>query len=457
MEDETDDRERDRAPHHLARRGVAREIGDGDFGRERSVAAERADVLRRLIRGASASLAQALDERVEQRGGHLVADLDLQLAEARGRPPVVEHRDGVVDHAADEPPAGVVQLRPAADRRHAHTNVKSLAPDESTHQLDRCAGGQVAVPGEHDLRANEERRVALRGQLHRPALTRAVAQARAPAGETQIVRVVVRRVVPLGRSAAHRRTGESVDARHPEIAGGGQLQLAFWAVLHGRLRVASSPMALDAEKRLAAETAAALVEDGMVVGLGTGSTVAYLLPALAARALDLRCVATSPATESAARELGLRVEAFAGTGAPARLDIAIDGADQVDPAGWLVKGGGAAHTREKAVAAAADRFVVIVGSDKLVERLAPPIPLELLDFGIAATLRRLGTVTLRDVPRSPDGGIIADYTGSFDDPRELAGRLSAEAGLIDHGIFPPELVSDVVVASGDDIEIRTVG
>ena len=216
-------------------------------------------------------------------------------------------------------------------------------------------------------------------------------------------------------------------------------------------------MALDAEKRLAAETAAALVEDGMVVGLGTGSTVAYLLPALAARALDLRCVATSPATESAARELGLRVEAFAGTGALARLDIAIDGADQVDPAGWLVKGGGAAHTREKAVAAAADRFVVIVGSDKLVERLAPPIPLELLDFGIAATLRRLGTVMLRDVPRSPDGGIIADYTGSFDDPRELAGRLSAEAGLIDHGIFPPELVSDVVVASGDDVEIRTVG
>ena len=216
-------------------------------------------------------------------------------------------------------------------------------------------------------------------------------------------------------------------------------------------------MAFEDEKRLAAEAAAELVEDGMVVGLGTGSTVAYLLPALAARALDLRCVVTSPATESAARELGLRVETFAGTGAPARLDIAIDGADQVDPQGWLVKGGGAAHTREKAVAAAADRFVVIAGSDKLVERLAPPIPLELLDFGIAATLRRLGAVTLRDVPRSPDGGVIADYTGSFDDPRGLAARLSAEAGVVDHGIFPPELVSEVVVASGDAVEIRTVG
>ena len=216
-------------------------------------------------------------------------------------------------------------------------------------------------------------------------------------------------------------------------------------------------MAFEAEKRRAAEAAAELVEDGMIVGLGTGSTVAYLLPALAARALDLRCVATSPATESAARALGLRVEPFAGTAAPARLDIAIDGADQVDPQGWLVKGGGAAHTREKAVAAAADRFVVIVGSDKLVERLAPPIPLELLDFGIAATLQRLGTVTLRDVPRSPDGGVIADYTGSVDDPRSLADRLSAEAGVVDHGIFPPEIVSNVVVASGDAVEIRTVG
>ena len=216
-------------------------------------------------------------------------------------------------------------------------------------------------------------------------------------------------------------------------------------------------MAFEAEKRLAAEAAAKLVEDGMIVGLGTGSTVAYLLPALAARALDVRCVATSRATESAARALGLRVESFAGTAAPARLDIAIDGADQVDPQGWLVKGGGAAHTREKAVAAAADRFVVIVGSDKLVERLAPPIPLELLDFGIAATLQRLGTVTLRDVPRSPDGGVIADYTGSVDDPRSLADRLSAEAGVVDHGIFPPEIVSNVVVASGDAVEIRTVG
>jgi ribose 5-phosphate isomerase A len=215
-------------------------------------------------------------------------------------------------------------------------------------------------------------------------------------------------------------------------------------------------MGLDGEKRRAAEAAAELVEDGMVVGLGTGSTVAYLLPALAARRLDLRCVATSPATEVAARELGLVVETFVGFGASPRLDIAIDGADQVDTDGWIVKGGGAAHTREKAVAAAAERFVVIVSSDKLVEHVAPPIPLELLDFGLAATLRRLGTVTLRDVPRSPDGGVIADYTAAFDDPRALADRLAAEVGLVEHGLFPPELVSEIVVATGASVSTRTV-
>jgi ribose 5-phosphate isomerase A len=213
-------------------------------------------------------------------------------------------------------------------------------------------------------------------------------------------------------------------------------------------------MGLEAEKRLAAEAAAALVEDGMVVGLGTGSTVAYLLPALAARGLDVRCVATSPATESRGRELGLLVESFAGLSAPARLDVAIDGTDQVDAGGWLVKGGGGAHTREKAVAAAAQRFVVIVDSSKLVERVAAPVPLELSEFGLAATLERLGSVTLRDAERSPDGGVIADFTGPFDDPRALADRLAAEPGVVEHGLFPPQLVSEVVVARGDSVEIR---
>ena len=216
-------------------------------------------------------------------------------------------------------------------------------------------------------------------------------------------------------------------------------------------------MSVEHEKKLAAEAAAQLVEDGMIVGLGTGSTVAYLLPALAVRGLDLRCVATSPATEHIARELGIKVESFRGTGALARLDIAIDGADQVARSGWLVKGGGAAHTREKAVAAAADRFVVIVSSDKMVDTLKPPVPLELLEFGLAAALKRLGTVRLRDVPASPEGGIIADYTGEFEDPEELALRLSCTVGVVEHGLFGAELVSDVIVARGQDVEHIAVG
>jgi len=208
------------------------------------------------------------------------------------------------------------------------------------------------------------------------------------------------------------------------------------------------------EKQLAAEAAAELVEDGMRVGLGTGSTVAFLLPALARRGLALRCVATSLATETAARELGLSVEPFSGVDGLAELDIAIDGADQVAPSGWLVKGGGAAHTREKAVAAAARRFVVIVSSDKLVQRLTPPIPLELLEFGLASTMARIGSVELRDAPRSPDGGVIADYTGPVGVPAALATRLSQTTGVVEHGLFSPELVSDLVVGRGDEAEHR---
>jgi ribose 5-phosphate isomerase A len=199
------------------------------------------------------------------------------------------------------------------------------------------------------------------------------------------------------------------------------------------------------EKRLAGEAAAELVEDGMRIGLGTGSTVGFLLPALAARGLEgIRCVATSPQTEATARELGLPVEPFESLD---RLDIAIDGADQIDPAAWLVKGGGAAHTREKIVAAAAERFIVIASSDKEVGRIGPPIPLELLRFGLTATLRALEPVTLRDVPPSPDGGVIADYEGAVEDPAELAARLSATPGVVEHGLFPPTLVTDVIVGA----------
>src|SRR3954466_12196395 len=173
------------------------------------------------------------------------------------------------------------------------------------------------------------------------------------------------------------------------------------------------------QERAAGEAAAELVRDGDKVGLGTGSTVAPMLPALAARKLNIRCVATSIATEVAARALGLAVEPFEQLD---RLDIAIDGADQIDPDGWLVKGGGGAHTREKVVAAAAERFVVIASADKVVDALHPPVPLELLALGLPATLRELGDARLRaGAPPSPDGGVIADLYTPFDDPAALAG------------------------------------
>jgi ribose 5-phosphate isomerase A len=206
---------------------------------------------------------------------------------------------------------------------------------------------------------------------------------------------------------------------------------------------------VEYEKQAAAEAAAALVEDGSTVGLGTGSTIGYLLPALAHRRLELRCIASSPATEQAARELGLVVGAFDRLD---RLDIAIDGADQVDPACWLVKGGGGAHTREKVVASSAERFLVIVSSNKLVESLSSPIPLELLAYGVEATLRRLGQAALRDVPATPDGGLIADYLGEIDDPATLAARLGSTPGVVEHGLFAPELVAEILVGRGRDVE-----
>jgi ribose 5-phosphate isomerase A len=213
--------------------------------------------------------------------------------------------------------------------------------------------------------------------------------------------------------------------------------------------------ARDIEKRAAAEAAADLVCDGDRVGLGTGSTVAFLLPALAARGLAIRCAATSPATETVARELGLSIEPLADLGA---LDIAIDGADQVAPDGWLVKGGGGAHTREKLIAAAARRFVVIVSADKLVDALHPPVPLEILVFGASITLSALEPAELRDCPLSPDGNLIADYLGRVDDPAAVASWLSATPGVVEHGLFPPALVSDVLVADGPAVrQIRLVG
>jgi ribose 5-phosphate isomerase A len=209
-----------------------------------------------------------------------------------------------------------------------------------------------------------------------------------------------------------------------------------------------------------------MVNDGMRVGLGTGSTVAHLLPALAERGLrDVSCVATSPATERAARALGMTIRTLDELG---ELDLAIDGADQIDPLGWLVKGGGAAHTREKIVAAAATSFVVIASAEKAVDALTAPVPLEVLRFGMKSTLAAVAPARLRPRPadatatasgwqESPDGGLIADYLGAVADPRELSRQLSDTPGVVGHGLFAPEMVSVILIAREGGVDRRAGG
>jgi ribose 5-phosphate isomerase A len=224
------------------------------------------------------------------------------------------------------------------------------------------------------------------------------------------------------------------------------------ATRSGRPSRLTDAHAIARHKQESARAAAELARDGMRIGLGTGSTVSYLLPALAERGLrGVRCVASSPATERAGSALGLEFAPLEDLGEP---DLYIDGADQVDPEGWLVKGGGAAHTREKILAAASLRFVVIASAEKAVQAISPPVPLELVRFGVSSTLRLLGDARLRDVPQSPDGGLIADYHGAIGEPARLAARLESTPGVVEHGLFAPELVSEILIAGDGGVERR---
>lgn len=212
-------------------------------------------------------------------------------------------------------------------------------------------------------------------------------------------------------------------------------------------------MAVDdeGEKAVAAAAAAALVDDAMTVALGSGTTVARIAAALGERGSRASFAVASPATERVALAAGLRLVDPART---AGYDLALDGADQVDPRGWAIKGGGGAHTRERILIAAAERFVCVVGSGKLVDRLTRAVPLELQPFGLAATLRRLPGARLRDAPATVDGGRLADLDVALDDPRALAVRLDATAGVVDHGLFAPELLDELLIASGTEVERR---
>ena len=189
----------------------------------------------------------------------------------------------------------------------------------------------------------------------------------------------------------------------------------------------------DADKRLAASAAVREICDDMLVGLGTGSTAAHAIAALAERRLRIETVATSEASAALARSLGLTVRDFAQV---SRVDVAIDGADAIDAGLRAVKGAGGAMLREKAVAEAADRMIVIADGSKRVERLAPTkLPIEILPFARAFVIERLSRwfdhCIDRPDYRTDNGNIVVDGHG-WDDtsPDTLAAALMAVPGVV---------------------------
>jgi len=234
----------------------------------------------------------------------------------------------------------------------------------------------------------------------------------------------------------------------------------------------------DAAKRRAGESAAAAVTDGDVVGLGTGSTAAHAIRRLGDRVdagLDVQGVPTSFASRELAAECGvprLDLPEAVGPDAPG-IDIAIDGADQVavgrgdEPAvGPVIKGGGAAHAREKLVDAAADRLLVVVDPSKESPRLDRPVPVEVLPAGrtaVAAAVRAAGgEPTLRRADRK-DGPVVTDNGnlvldcafGEIADPETLARTLSATPGVVEHGLFVG-LADEMHVGTESGVRVDTV-
>lgn len=201
-------------------------------------------------------------------------------------------------------------------------------------------------------------------------------------------------------------------------------------------------------KRLVGERAAELVEPDTIVGLGSGSTATEFIRALAARNsinhLNIRCVASSETSGQLARELGLDVRTL---NELSKIDLYIDGADEVGPNLNLIKGGGAAHLREKIVASASRRFVVVVDSTKVVSQLGKfPLPVEVVKMAYRLVERKLDALGLNPVLRlqkdsqSPlltdENNYILDcHCGSIDDPNRTAEEIRGIVGVIEHGLF----------------------
>ncbi|TVR32503.1 MAG: ribose-5-phosphate isomerase RpiA [Nitriliruptor sp.] len=219
----------------------------------------------------------------------------------------------------------------------------------------------------------------------------------------------------------------------------------------------------DVGKRAAGEAAAELVEDGMRLGLGTGSTVAYFLDALAARGLDVAGVPTSEATAARCRELGIGLLDTAGV---ARLDLCVDGADELDHALQLTKGGGGALLREKVVATLSDRFVVIATADKLVDRLCDTfaLPIEVVPFAVGPVTRSVqglgfeASVRMRGdaAYRTDNGNAIVDARcdGGVDDPAVIDVTIGLLPGVVETGLFID--LADLALLGDDNGEVTRV-
>ncbi len=223
-------------------------------------------------------------------------------------------------------------------------------------------------------------------------------------------------------------------------------------------------MSQDEQKQRVGEAVAQMVTDGMVLGIGTGSTAAFAIEALARRVasenLRVRGVPTSFASERLMRAHRLPVSTLDET---PDLDLAFDGADAFDPSLDLVKGRGAAQTREKIVATQARRFVVLVDASKRVSRLGEnaPIPIEIVPMALTPITQKLATLGLRAELRMgqrKDGPVITDQGlwvldahvsgGGLDDPRALDAALNAMPGVLDHGLFLG-LTTDILVGEAD--------
>jgi ribose 5-phosphate isomerase A len=220
---------------------------------------------------------------------------------------------------------------------------------------------------------------------------------------------------------------------------------------------------MDAKQRAGARSVE-FVEDGMTVGLGTGSTAYWMVERLGERVregLRVRCVPTSRRTEEQARARGIPLVTFADV---QQLDLAIDGADEIGPGLALIKGGGGALLREKLVAAAARRFVVIADAGKKVEVLGKfPLPVEVVPFAWEVTVRRVAAVTKTEpaLRRDASGGVFVTDNGNYildcrcgeiRDPADTERALKLLTGVVECGLFVG-MADLAVVATDDDVEI----